>query len=348
MRPSLPVLLAHIAALVYGTSGCSLAHSSCDGFVGSPETTVTVTGDVACEIQRQSAPTWYPIDGGVSACGRVCGPNHGGCSLPDAYIEAFLSTPAVSLDGGPVTEPDTCPTVTGAVELTCGATFCEGRRTGGVDEPALARSLSTGDYLAACSYLEATSVHAFARLAIELEAHGAPRELVDAALAARDDEVRHAEATRALARRFGVEAKWPDGPPSDVRSLATVARENAVEGCVRETYGAVLACVRAAGAADPEVRAAMTAIAPDECRHADLSWRIDAWAVPRLTERDREVVRAAMHDAARALSEGDGEGDERLTDACRRTVGMPTKRERRRVAELLDAKLFRATLELVA
>jgi hypothetical protein len=61
-------------------------------------------------------------------------------------------------------------------------------------------------------------------------------------------------------------------PAPPARSLEELAVENAVEGCVRETYGALTAIWQARTAKDPSVAAAVRRIARDETRHAALSW----------------------------------------------------------------------------
>jgi hypothetical protein len=94
-----------------------------------------------------------------------------------------------------------------------------------------------------------------------------------------------------------------------------------VEGCVRETYGALVAMHQAETAGDSDVRALMTDIAQDEMNHAALAWRIDAWAAtklgPTFTERRSEAARGAIAELALAA---------RLpTDETTRTqVGLPT------------------------
>lgn len=60
--------------------------------------------------------------------------------------------------------------------------------------------------------MEAASVHAFERLARELDAHAAPQELIAAARAAVLDEMRHARTAGRLARRFGANARAPEVP----------------------------------------------------------------------------------------------------------------------------------------
>ena len=88
--------------------------------------------------------------------------------------------------------------------------------------------------------LEAASVPAFERLSAELALHGAPSALVARALEARDDERRHAALVVALARRYGAERGAVRRSALPLRSLRAVAEENGVEGCVHETFAALL------------------------------------------------------------------------------------------------------------
>jgi hypothetical protein len=80
-----------------------------------------------------------------------------------------------------------------------------------------------------------------------------------------------------------------------------MAVENAVEGCVRETYGALVATWQARHARDAEVAAAMASIAADETRHAALSWALAEWIEPKLDARARRRVGRARARAVRDL-----------------------------------------------
>ena len=80
-----------------------------------------------------------------------------------------------------------------------------------------------------------------------------------------------------------------------------MAIENAVEGCVRETYGAAVAALQGESAGNLSVRRAMRAIAVDEAEHASLAWSIDAWARRRLAPRERAQVEAARGQARAEL-----------------------------------------------
>lgn len=199
----------------------------------------------------------------------------------------------------------------------------DGRRPSGLATPrALSARDAAGAWLAQAAWLEAASVHAFLHLAAELTAHGAPRPLVKLALAAARDEVRHTAMMTQLARRYGAEP-----PPAEVtlpgaRSLEALAIENAAEGCVRETWGAVIALWQAHTAPDPVVRATFAQIAKDELRHAALAWAVDAWLQPLLDDAARARVTAARDDAARALFEG-GEAEALVA------LGLPTAAQAR-------------------
>jgi hypothetical protein len=162
---------------------------------------------------------------------------------------------------------------------------------------------------AGMAWLEAVSVHAFARLERELAAHGAPRRLRRDARRARRDEVRHAGQMRRLAQRRGGVPRCPDKPAfAPVRPLARVALENGVEGCVRETYGALQDFVDGLASPDAEIRQALRRIGKDECRHAELAWAIHAWALPRLSQSERARVEGAMRDAVGEIARSDPRG----------------------------------------
>jgi hypothetical protein len=163
---------------------------------------------------------------------------------------------------------------------------------------------SLGDYFAFAAQLEAVSVPAFQRLERELAAHRAPRSLVRAARQAARDEVKHTRMMRALARHFGVVPEIPSIGTLPIRSLDAIAIENAVEGCVGETLGAIVATAQAEHATDVRIRRAMAIIAKDETEHAILAWQVHAWCMSRLDEAARTGVRKALLAATRAVDDG--------------------------------------------
>jgi hypothetical protein len=187
--------------------------------------------------------------------------------------------------------------------LTCSQDHT-GRRPRGLVAPR-ARDHSprcpVGAYFASVAHLESASVPAFQLVARELAAFGAPRSLQRAAQRSAREEIRHARMMTALAVRHGARVPPLRLRPVAARSLETFARENAVEGCVKETYGAAFALHQAARAADRELRVAMTVIARDELRHAELAWKIDAWARSQLSSRAASRVAEARRRAAGLL-----------------------------------------------
>jgi hypothetical protein len=205
----------------------------------------------------------------------------------------------------------------------------------GFDAPLPGREV--GSHFARAACMEAASVDAFRWLRDELVAHGAPRRLVRAASRAIRDELRHVRVTSALARRFGEEPIAPrPAPARAVRPLLEVALENAVEGCVRETYSALECLWQAHVATDPVVRAEMKRIARDELRHLALSWEVHAWIGSRLDRVDRaRVLRAQQEAIAVLLGEVDGDPDAALV----RTAGLPKSEESRALIGAIAARI---------
>jgi hypothetical protein len=179
-----------------------------------------------------------------------------------------------------------------------------------------------GRYFAETARLEAASIPAFHVLARELRAHRAPVSLVSAAIRSARDEVRHTRSTASLARRYGADPIRPSfGPTPAECSLEAIANENAVEGCVRETYGALVALWQAAHATDRVVAAAMGPIAADEIRHAELAWEVAAWAEPRLPRTARRRVEGAK---VRAVAELAKEVSKQVPAPLVKVAGLPS------------------------
>ncbi len=185
-------------------------------------------------------------------------------------------------------------TVTQSVIVEEGSAGCAiGRRPEGlIPSQSSRQTRSVGTYFADAARLEAASVFAFERLENELRGYRAPRTLVRDARRARNDEVRHARMTRRLAKKNGSNpVAVRVRRPSD-RSWIEFVKENAIEGCIRETFGALVATYQAEHATDEHIKGAMRVIADDETRHASLAWRVAKWAEDKLSAEERAEVRA--------------------------------------------------------
>jgi hypothetical protein len=131
---------------------------------------------------------------------------------------------------------------------------------------------------------EHASIAAFASLALRLVAVGAPAALIAAAHEAALDEVKHARIAFELASAYAGERLAPGRFDVATRaavggSIAELAIETFVDGCINETAASHQAELAAEQAADPVVAAALREIAEDEARHAALAWAIVAWCV---------------------------------------------------------------------
>lgn len=165
---------------------------------------------------------------------------------------------------------------------------------------------------------EHASVAAFARLAIDLMVHGAPSELVDAAHVAARDEIRHARRCYGIASELAGEILGP-GPLelaaiAATKSLEQLALECFRDGCVDETVAALCVAEGSRRTSSPAIRDALAEIADDEGRHAELSYRILAWALRVGGVALRETIAAELErvrtELARPVTATDEDHDE--------------------------------------
>lgn len=260
-----------------------------------------------------AAGTWTPDDNpSYAECAKYCGGSQSSCRK------------IVTSSGLP------------AVECTTPAECGAGRKPEGLRAEHLAGMTPDARWWSEIATLEAAAVDAFRRMRGELHAHGAPRALLRQASRAARDERRHARSTRAFARAAGARPRRHQVAPFAPRSLEAIARENAIEGCVGETWGALVAAVQARRAATAELRAAFARIAREEAQHAELSLRVASFADARLSREARARVRAARDAAAERLAR-EPLGPIAHAAACA-GVGLPAHDE----ARALSTALFRA------
>ena len=334
----------------------AMAAASCGGAVASITGEDDGGGDSPCDCNgggdpdggsdgrdamgrpdRLTEPDRFLPDGG--ACGNDA------AALPDAtQCLRYVPKPCDVDAAGPLST-DECTalcgvttvycyenTLDGHTVIQCNTCLGAGRRPAGYDGPdAFPCTSPLGAYFSAMAQLEAASIDAFRILRDELVFHGAPRPLVRDAERAQADEVRHARVTKALAETHGASprtARRTTKSPRAIRPLEEIALENAIEGCVRETYGAVTASWQAEAAEDPTVRALMRRIARDETRHAALAWRVARWMRPRLSLEARARVDQAMRGAVAHLAI---EVDEAIPAALTRVAGVPQAAQAKKI-----------------
>ena len=256
-------------------------------------------------------------------------------TVSDHLCLAFCADRCVSN----VVDCSAVPTADGGISIDCHSdpipTAICGRRPAGLARVA-ARGSALGAHFASAAHLEAASVVAFERLAGELRGHGAPAGLVSRSQRAARDEVRHARSMGQLARRFGAQVPPVRVAAPGARSLADLALENAVEGCVHESFGAAVGAWQAGAARDGRIRRSMAAVAVDEAAHAQLAWDLDAWLQTRLGRAERRRVAAARSDAADAMLHSDP-APELMAQA-----GLPSAAASQRLHGALSAQLWHA------
>jgi hypothetical protein len=218
--------------------------------------------------------------------------------------------------------------------------YCEGRRHAVNRSRAWGKGPSpSAAWLARAAHDEAGSVAAFLALRTELARLGAPHGLLRRTLRAAAEEVTHARSLGRLARaRGGRSVPLSFARSGSRRSAPRIARENAIEGCVNETFAALMAARQAAHARDRDVRRAFAAIANDELAHAELAWDIHRFLGEQLDERGRRSVRKAMRAASERLIETVGEPS--LSQRARLDLGLPDPAEAVSLSRGLAAHLW--------
>jgi hypothetical protein len=332
---------ARDASLDAGPGDADVDAALADGSDADDDAEDTGTPFLTCNDASASAP--YVLTDSGTACFYFVDLS---CplypTLPGSCVLQSCS-PACSLDGAPnfgCQYTSDCPEQAdaGKVTIMCDTCLGVGRRPAGLVRAARPAATSAlGAYFARAAHLEAASVLAFERLRQELLDHDAPPELQRAASRSARDERRHASVTRRLARRFGAVPPPVRMARRSRRSLERIALENAVEGCVRETAGALVATWQAQHAGDEEVRRSMTRIAEDETRHAALAWAVAGWIEGRLSPRARDRVEQARRAAALRLAR---ELPVALPRELVTVAGLPGARDARALLSVLSRHVW--------
>lgn len=158
---------------------------------------------------------------------------------------------------------------------------------------------------------EHASVAAFAKLAAQLVALGAPPRMVEDAHRDALDEIRHARLCFSLAHAVDGRplepgalsaASAPSLRFSRTAALAQLAVESLVDGALNEGVSARTVAKLARGVDDERVRSVLLAIARDEGRHAAHGWHVLEWCV----REGGDAVAAAVRGALAALPKSMG------------------------------------------
>ena len=280
-----PLPLALVVAC--SSTGTAEGDAGADGASSGPCRVVSPAdaAQAACQGVRQPPPYFVSLTGDLGTCGFG--------------------------DGG-VGSSDLCSDLCGARVSACtntgGLLKCEpypcavdGRRYQELADGAAPVGRDVASCLARMAFFEAASVDAFALLERDLGLLNAPESLVRGCREAKRDEARHAQLATNLATRYGARVVAPEPPSAPPRSLEALATENAVEGCVRETFGVLIGMWQSVSAPTADLRAFFAALTTDELRHASLSARVDVWARAGLSADALRRVDAAKDAALREL-----------------------------------------------
>ncbi|MBT9560210.1 MAG: ferritin-like domain-containing protein [Myxococcales bacterium] len=275
----------------------------------------------------------------VAVDSDVIGADSAGGRPPDGTTDDVSSPPAPEDDSG------TSLACRFEVKTDCGGVgrWVPGARVGGARPPLRTRArvdAATSSWVSHAAGLERLSVHAFTHLGRQLDRFRAPLGLRQRVQRARNDERRHARQMTALGRELGAAPRVVQVALPERLSLVDLAIENAVHGCLEETWGALLLHHQAATASRREHRRLFAQIAEDETRHAALSWELHAWALARLKGQDRAAVLSAMAAGLAALR---ARAAAPVEPELVTTLGLPDSVAAQRMFAALEEQLLAST-----
>lgn len=178
---------------------------------------------------------------------------------------------------------------------------------------------SNQNYFVQCAHLEAASVDAFVELAHCLRTANAPQNLIDRSVQAAKEEVHHAVL---FARLAGIQEIPTCEKQRKKKSIFEMALHNAVEGCIYESWAALMAHHHKKHCSDPRLRSVYKVLAQDETKHAQLSWDLHDWFLSQLSKQECAHVLDAQKRALFELSKRVSQGEEIIPDG----VCAPQKR----------------------
>ena len=260
---------------------------------GSPEQEAWLTLSYLARVKARATPT-----AGVE-CYRICS--------SDPTSRSVVQPASCSAANGSVS----CTPPLVKITDTCGPA---GRVPFGLLP---ARPEAAGEvecFWLSTEHLEAASVFAFAELAVSLEHHAAPSELVARCRSAAEKEREHARLAGVELRAMGLATVPVRRYPPAAPTLLDVALHNAAEGCVNESVAALLALHESTVNADPAMRSFFGRIAADECEHAELAWDLHRGFLETLPAVDARTLVLHLQAAARAAQRAPVESS-RLSDA---------------------------------
>lgn len=249
---------------------------------------------------------------GIATQGGGCGPSHlefachrseDACPATASCLQGQGQECQITTDGrrcvnvGICGRPFLVEGTARLAELTPGGSWSAPKNPQTTALSANERELLAQHY-ARIALMEHASVAAFARFSLELLALAAPAELLRDTQRALGDEIRHAEICFGLAAAYAGRSQRP-GPLAMDGALTTpelhaVFKTAFLEACIGETLAAVEVEAALAHALDPEIVSALSGIAQDERRHAELGWRFIRWVLDMVSAEQRAELTEGM------------------------------------------------------
>lgn len=294
-------LISH-AATLFGAISVALATMGCGGESGvsaAPSPSASSTASAA-SVPAEAVPLATVPSASAESAVPSAPPGQAGAQVPLAPSASATARPkaAATAPKRPVDRYDSegrpflVDDVARVAALGEGAEWAERIDAGGEGiEPEVRAALVR--HFTQWALAEHASIASFARFSLHLLSFGAPAELVERAIAAMQDETRHARLGFGVVTALSGAAVRPaelriDGALGGT-TLEEALRLTVREGVIGETLAALEARLAAEVVSIPSMKEPIRRLAEDESRHAALAYAFAAWAVSRAPELVRVV-----------------------------------------------------------
>lgn len=190
-----------------------------------------------------------------------------------------------------------------------------------------------GVYFAKSAHEQAAAVFSYIALATQLRSFGAPTNLIEQCQSAAKDNILHAKIMQELSEMEGVFVPSFHYVPTS-QSILEVAMQNAVDGCIYETWAALLANWQSTHLpSDPELQTVYEQIGKNKAMHGQLAWDLHFWFLSKLRTREKKQLSRAQSKAIAQLLLAEG------NISYVAGLGLPLSHEKKVLSSVFCAQL---------
>ena len=247
---------------------------------------------------------YYEVEPERTECYQNCTRKFQGCKI-DCYEAGYYYEYDCYPAGRPFRETPESSVIVASIDSSCGSN-CPWSETNVAPSTSISTNAKLSEKFIQQALGEHASIASFASFTIALMTHNAPPLLIEQALLAAQDELRHARLVFALAAKYRQEggdhsvglgpSNLPESHLYFEHNFASLGVSVAKEGCIEETLSAIMLAIEADETdIDEDDRQVIQSIALDESRHSSLAWRTVRWICEQKSVSCQLIMKTVLH-----------------------------------------------------